>query len=62
MSWHEGFPKFILEDDEPVAAQVGDEPTHVLMPIIVMDTHEAFHELAVKERNYYRTLTRKVRP
>lgn len=54
MAWHDDYPKFIIEAGEPVEAQVGDEPTHVLMPIGTIDAHEAFYKVAIAERNFYK--------
>lgn len=54
MAWHDDFPKYIIENDEPVPAQAGDEATHVLMPISVIGVHEAFYKVAIAERNFYR--------
>ena len=55
MTWHEGHPKYVIENGEPVEAQVGDEPTHVLIPLGTLAAHEAFYRLAIAERNYYKT-------
>jgi hypothetical protein len=54
MTWHEGHPKYMIENGEPVEAQAGDEPTHVLMPLGTLAAHEAFYRLAVAERNFYK--------
>jgi hypothetical protein len=54
MAWHDDYPKYVIENDEPVEAQVGDEPTHVLMPISTLEAHEAFYRVAIAERNFYK--------
>ena len=45
----------MIEDGEPVEAQVGDEPTHVLIPLGTLAAHEAFYRVAIAERNFYKT-------
>ena len=54
MSWSDDLPTFIIEGDgdgEPRPAQVGDEPTHVLISIAELAAHESFYNLTVAQRN-----------